>query len=230
MRPRSADEALTLTIDGTEPPSAASVEALTEICDRAEDLAHRQGGAGTVTVHVAGAPEGAWTSGLNVGLVTKWERVLRRLERLPAVTVAVASGDCGGSALDVLLATDIRVAATGTRLLVARDGAATWPGTAGFRLVQQAGLGRIRRAVLFGLPIGAADAVRLGIVDELADDPAAALEAVAELVAGLAGKEVAIRRQLLFDATTTGFEDALGAHLAACDRALRREAAVEGPL
>ncbi|MGW3040607.1 enoyl-CoA-hydratase DpgB [Kitasatospora sp. NPDC001159] len=224
------DDALNLTIDGTEPPSAASVKALAAICDRAEDLARYHGGAGMVTVHVAGAPEGAWTSGLDVMLVTKWERVLRRLERLPMATVAVASGDCGGSALDALLATDIRVAAPGTRLLVPRDGSATWPGMAGHRLVQQVGLGRIRRAVLFGLPLSAADAVRLGIVDELADDPAAAVEAAAELVAGLAGKEVAIRRQLLFDATTTSFEDALGAHLAACDRALRGEDAAEGPL
>ncbi|KES08699.1 enoyl-CoA hydratase/isomerase family protein [Streptomyces coelicolor] len=215
------EDALTLTIDGTEPLSAASVKAVAAVCDRAEDLARDDRGAGVVTVHVSGAPEGAWTSGLDVMLVTKWERVLRRLERLPMATVAVASGDCGGPALDVLLTTDIRVATPDTRMSVPRDGSATWPGMAAYRLVQQAGVGRIRRAVLFGLPIGAADAVRLGIVDELADDPAAAVAAAAELVAGLAGKEVAIRRQLLFDATTTSFEDVLGPHLAACDRALR---------
>lgn len=224
------DDALTLTIDGTEPLSSASVKALATICDRAEDLGRDQCGTGMVTMHVAGAPEGAWTSGLDVMLVTKWERVLRRLERLPMATVAVASGDCGGRALDTLLATDIRVAAPDARLLVPRDGSATWPGMAGYRLVQQAGAGRIRRAVLFGLPISAADAVQLGIVDELADDPAAAVGAAAELVAGLAGKEVAIRRQLLFDATTMSFEDALGPHLAACDRALRAEDAAEEPV
>ncbi|MCZ9336264.1 enoyl-CoA hydratase/isomerase family protein, partial [Streptomyces sp. TRM76130] len=51
---------------------------------------------------------------------------------------------------------------------------------------------------------------------------------VAGLAGGLSGKELAIRRQLLFDAANTAFEDALGPHLAACDRALRgtaREAA-----
>ena len=35
------------------------------------------------------------------------------------------------------------------------------------------------------------------------------------------GRELAIRRRLLLDATTTSYEDALGAHLAACDRAVR---------
>ncbi|KOG89867.1 enoyl-CoA hydratase, partial [Streptomyces varsoviensis] len=38
---------------------------------------------------------------------------------------------------------------------------------------------------------------------------------------GLSGKDLAIRRQLLLDARTTSFEDALGPHLAACDRLLR---------
>ncbi len=56
---------------------------------------------------------------LTVALVSKWERALRRLERLPAVTIAVADGDCGGPALDALLATDYRIgrrgAAAGTR-------------------------------------------------------------------------------------------------------------------
>jgi isomerase DpgB len=35
------------------------------------------------------------------------------------------------------------------------------------------------------------------------------------------GAELAIRRQLMLEAMTTTFEDALGTHLAACDRALR---------
>ncbi|MFG2231311.1 enoyl-CoA-hydratase DpgB [Streptomyces sp. NPDC048723] len=214
---------LTRAIDGTEPLSAASVKALDGLCDRAED----QPGSGPVTVHVTGAPKTDWTGGLTVGLVTKWERVLRRLERLPVATVATASGDCGGPALDVFLATDIRIATPDTRLLVPLDGEATWPGMAVHRLVQQAGAARVRRAVLFGVPIPAAEALTLGIVDELADDTAAATEATAELIAGLSGKELAIRRQLLFDASSMSFEDALGQHLAACDRVLRRNGAEE---
>jgi len=38
------------------------------------------------------------------------------------------------------------------------------------------------------------------------------------------GRELSIRRRLLLEAASTSFEDALGAHLAACDRALRRAA------
>ncbi|MFJ5261740.1 enoyl-CoA-hydratase DpgB [Streptomyces sp. NPDC088387] len=210
---------LALELDGAEPLVAATVKTLTELCDRAEDSADA-----LVTVHVTGAPDTAWTGGLDVSLVSKWERALRRFERLPRVTAAVAAGDCGGTALDAFLAADLRVALPGTRLLVPRDTTGTWPGMAGFRLVQLAGAANTRRAVLFGTPITADRAVQLGIVDEIADDPAAALATAADLIGGLSGQEVAIRRQLLFDAATTSFEDALGAHLAACDRTLRRGA------
>jgi len=51
------------------------------------------------------------------------------------------------------------------------------------------------------------------------------LAEVAAAAGTFTGKEVAIRRQLLLDAAQHSFEEALGAHLAACDRALRRVAA-----
>jgi isomerase DpgB len=219
--PTGIDDDLVLRIDGSRPLSAASVKALETVCDKAED----HGGPGIVTVHVWGAPGGPWTRDLNVALVTKWERVLRRLERLVMTTVAVASGDCGGAALDALLVTDLRVAAEDVRLVVPVDGEATWPGMAMYRLSQQAGAARVRRAVLFGIPIEASEALALHLVDELVEDPASALAAMAEMVGAFSGRELAIRRQLMFDATTTSFEDALGSHLAACDRALRRASA-----
>jgi isomerase DpgB len=211
-------EATALRVDGTQPLSAAAVTALQEFCDRIED------GAGTGTVHVGGAPAPGWTRGLNVGLVSKWERGLRRLERIGAPTVAVATGDCGGIALDILLATDFRIAARNARLIVPIDGDSTWPGMALYRLARQAAPHAVRRAALLGEPIDAAAALGLALVDEVSDDPDAALAALTGGAAAVTGSELAIRRQLLFDASRTSFEDALGAHLAACDRALRRSA------
>jgi isomerase DpgB len=206
---------LTLRVDGSRPLSAATVEELTGLCDRAED----QREAGPVTVHVTGVPAGDWSAELTVGLVSKWERAVRRFERLGRVTVAVASGDCAGTALDLLLAADVRIAAPATRLLLSWVGGATWPGMTVYRLTKQAGAAAIRRAVLLGAPIDANRALALNLIDEVSDDPS-------ELVAGanaVPGKEMAIRRQLIFEAGSTTFEDALGAHLAAVDRALRRE-------
>jgi len=210
--------ALSLHIDGARKLSAALVADLEQACDQAEDGA----AAGPLTLHVTGVPGEDWARGLTIGLVTKWERTLRRLERLPVTTVAAAAGDLGGAALDAFLAADVRLIAHGARLLLSSDGGATWPGMAGFRLVQHAGVAGARRAVLFGAPILADEAIRLGIADRFVDGEQEVPAAAAALAGEVAGREVAIRRQLMFEAVTTSFEEALGSRLAACDRALRR--------
>ncbi|NES30227.1 enoyl-CoA hydratase/isomerase family protein [Micromonospora terminaliae] len=214
-----------LRIDGSKPLTTESVAAVEAACSAAESDTSTT----MLAVQVTGTPGKDWTYGLEVALVSKWERALRRLERLGVTTVAVASGDCGGLALDVLLATDYRIATPDVRLSLHVDGDATWPGMAVFRLAQQSGGNRLRRAILFGAPLDAQDSLDLGLVDEVTDDLATALTATAEMVGGLSGRELAIRRQLMFDATTTSFEDALGRHLAACDRALRRSATTRTP-
>ncbi|QUQ69272.1 enoyl-CoA-hydratase DpgB [Kutzneria sp. CA-103260] len=213
------NDELVLRVDGARPLSAASVEELNGLCDRAED----QREPGPVTIHVTGVPAADWSNELTVGLVSKWERAVRRFERLGRVTVAVASGDCAGAALDLLLAADVRIVAPGTRLLLSWVGGATWPGMTVYRLTKQAGAAAIRRAVLLGAPIEADRALALNLVDEVSEDPAAALADLAAGASAVAGKEMAIRRQLIFEAGSTTFEDALGAHLAAVDRALRQE-------
>ncbi|MET8831852.1 enoyl-CoA-hydratase DpgB [Streptomyces sp. NPDC004610] len=210
-----------LRVDGGQPPTPETVAAVAALCDGAEE----PGGHGPVVVELSGTPAGCWTDGLTVGLVSKWERVLRRLERLPTTTIAVADGDCGGTALDVLLVTDLRIATPSLRLVPPVTDGATWPGMALHRLVQQtSGTAAVRRAVLHGTPLDAARALALHLVDEVTDDPSAAV-AAAGYTAAFTGSELAIRRQLLLDARTVPFEEALGAHLAACDRALRRASA-----
>jgi isomerase DpgB len=210
-----------LRIDGSKPLTTASIAAVEAVCAAVDS----DPATAVLPVYVSGAPGGGWTRGLDVSLVSKWERALRRLERLGATTVAVASGACGGAALDGLLATDYRIATPDTALSLAGDAEATWPGMAVFRLAQQAGGAPVRRAILFGGRIDAGESVGLGLVDELAEDPHRALIAVAERVRALSGAELAIRRRLMAEAASTAFEDALGRHLAACDRVLRRSAA-----
>ncbi|WP_221763117.1 enoyl-CoA-hydratase DpgB [Streptomyces sp. WAC 04229] len=207
-----------LRLDGTRPLSATSVEEMDDLCDHAED--HRE--PGPVTLHVTGVPPADWCTELTLGLLSKWERAVRRFERLSRLTVAVASGDCAGTALDVLLAADVRIVAPGTRLLLPRTGGATWPGMTVHRLTQQAGAAAIRQAVLLGTPITTDRALALNLIDEVTDDPATTLAHLAEAAGAVDGTELAIRRQLIFEAASTAFEDALGRHLAACDRALRR--------
>ncbi|MER7178196.1 enoyl-CoA-hydratase DpgB [Streptomyces hyaluromycini] len=208
----------TLSIDGRQPISAELAAQVGELCDRVEDIAGR----GPVVVHVSGTPAQGRNEGLTVATVSRWERALRRLERLPATIVGVADAEVGGPALDALLATDYRIATPSVRLTMPVDSGATWPGMALYRLAQQgSNTAAVRRALLFGHPIAAREALALQLVDEVTEDVAGALAAVAELTGVLSGRELAIRRQLMTDAATTSFEEALGVHLAACDRTLR---------
>ncbi len=212
---------LMLQVDGSRPLSAETVAAFGAACSRVEDGET----SGFVIIYVSGVPGPEWPGGLSVALVSKWERALRRLERLPAATIAVAEGDCGGPALDALLATDYRIMLASARLVVPVVAGATWPGMALFRLARQAaGAAQARRAALFGTPIGAVEAQAMGVIDDVADDVASCFERAIEVAAAAGGADLAIRRQLVLEAPTTTFEDALGVHLAACDRELRRAA------
>jgi isomerase DpgB len=210
-----------LRLDGSQPLTTRAIHTVQSACDMAESRGC------ILPAHVSGAPLGPGGDDIDVALVSKWERTLRRLERLAVTTVALASGDCGGLALDAMLTTDLRIATPNTRLLISVAGHATWPGMAAYRLASQAGVAGTRRAVLFGHPIEVHQAVSLGLVDEVTDDPAAALAELTEGLAAFSGKELAIRRQLMINAAASSFEDALGSHLAACDRSLRQAASAE---
>jgi isomerase DpgB len=60
------------------------------------------------------------------------------------------------------------------------------------------------------------------LVDEVLDPADARVESLLASVATRSGPEFAIRRRLAMEASSTAFEDALGRHLSACDRELRR--------
>lgn len=207
-----------LRVDGSRELGTDLARSLSELCDAAEES-----GAACAIVRVSGVPsEKAVGNVADVAAVSKWEQAVRRFERLRLPTLLAAEGACGGAALDLLLAADVRVATPELRLFPAVYADGVWPGMGLFRLVQQLGLAGARRAVLFGTPFSAAQALEQGLVDRVSTDPARTLKAAARLLRRCSGPELAIRRQLAFDAQWKSFEDALGQHLAACDRSLRR--------
>jgi isomerase DpgB len=217
---------LELWLDGARPLSDETVAAVTAVCGRAEDL----DGDAVVVLHASGSPAGDWAGDLTVKLVNRWEQALRRLERLPATTIAGAVGDCGGPALDALLATDHRTATASVRLILPVQAGLVWPGMALYRLARQVpNAAAVRHAALFGGIIDVRDALMLHLVHEVTDDLPTALTAAVVRASAVSGTELAVRRQLALDAPTVGFEEALGTHLAACDRALRRISAWAAP-
>lgn len=210
-----------LDIDCAGPLAASQIDAVNSACDQAEDAGD---GAIIVVRLTSGGPEpgpSTWPGDVPIHRVNQWERALRRLERSFATTIGAASGRCGSAALELLLATDYRVAGRDLVISPSSDDGVAWPGMVLHRMAHQLGVATARRLVLAARELDADEAVRLGLLDEVTDDLAASVAGRTEVFRGLVGKEIAIRRRLVLDATTTTFEDALGTHLAACDRTLR---------
>ncbi|WP_156766569.1 crotonase/enoyl-CoA hydratase family protein [Mycobacterium sp. E2327] len=91
--------------------------------------------------------------------------------------IAVAHGWCMTLGIELLLAADIRIAADGTRFTQLEVQRGIYPfGGATIRLPRDAGWGNAMRWLLTGDEFDAAEAHRIGLVQEVADDAAAALD------------------------------------------------------
>jgi isomerase DpgB len=171
------------------------------------------------------APAVPWPGPVDVYLVNKWEGALRRLERLDAYTVAVLDGKCSQGAFELLLATDHHLATHESAVSLSGRVDGMWPGVLLHRLVHQVGLAKARRLTLLPIDLDAAALMDLDVLDNLVVDAESGIAEITARAAGVDGTEVAVRRQLLLDAVTVSYEESLGTHLAACDRALRRATA-----
>jgi isomerase DpgB len=179
-------------------------------------------------VHIdgSGTPDGGdlWPSETGIHLVNQWERALRGLERIQMPVLAIVDGACRGPAFELLLATDYRLGTANAILEVCSVAGSVWPGMALYRMATQIGMTTVRRMMVLGEPVLASEAVEIGLLDEVPHDIQARVATMREGFSRTPGKEFAIRRQLLAETANTSFEDALGTHLAACDRAMRRNA------
>ena len=136
--------------------------------------------------------------------VRGWNRALQRtfdeVARLPVPVVAAITGYALGGGLELALAADYRVAADDAVLGQPEVQLGIIPGSGGTqRLTRLIGPSRAKNLLMTGRRVGAEEALRLGLVDEvvpagevydtalryarkLAEGPAAALEAIKEAV------------------------------------------------
>ncbi|WP_067844060.1 enoyl-CoA-hydratase DpgB [Nocardia lijiangensis] len=224
----TATHVLPAVISADQPLTEDLLAAVSAIAVRAEDAPADKPHA--VVLYVTGTRSGqefSWPGPVDIGLVGKWEAALRRLEQAPAPIIAVVGGNAYGPAAELLLVADYRILRSGSTFGLATTDGGIWPSMALYRLVAQHGAGPARALVVQGRTLSAAEAQAHGLVDAvIAEDDARAETAMVQaglrLFESAAGTEIAIRRRLLLDATAMRFEDALGAHLAASDRSLRR--------
>ena len=142
--------------------------------------------------------------------------LLTRLEQLGALVIAAISGDVYGGGCEVVTACDLRVAEEGVQLAFrqTRIGVASgWGGTT--RLARLVGLGSAKRLLLTGMPCDAADALRVGLVDEVVATGAARTRAIEIVRAASVGAPAAIAamKRGLLDAMDLPREESLSREL-----------------
>jgi isomerase DpgB len=159
--------------------------------------------------------------------VSRWERVLRRVERANAITVTLVEHACSALALELLLVSDRRLASSDFSVQCARTGKEVWPSMALYRLTREMGASRARKILLEHLKMSAQKAVELQIVDKIVNDEVTDAVCSEYLLHYAVAEGFPVCRRLMQDCLSTDFDDALGTHLAACDRVLRRAAKIE---
>lgn len=137
-------------------------------------------------------------------------RVAQRLAGLPMPTIAAIEGNALGGGLEIALCCDLRIASERARLGLPEVRLAVTPSTGGTqRLPRIVGLARAKELLLAGRILTAAEAERIGLVNEVV----AAGEAVAR--ARAIGEEIAERGPLAVREVKALVDAALDRDLAA---------------
>lgn len=138
-------------------------------------------------------------AGVPLSFFERQERVRRRLEALPAITIAAVQGHCLGGGLQLAIACDLRVGSSDCRLGLPAVMEGLFPGLATVRLPRLIGLGPARRLILSGESLGAPEALRQGLIDYVvpAERFAAGTAAVAETFLRVPGAAAGASKRLL---------------------------------
>ena len=139
------------------------------------------------------------------------------LHTMPAITIASVNGPCAGAGLSFACACDLRYAARSAVFVSAflRVGSSGDHGSA-WVLTRAVGPAKARELLLLGDRVDAAEAHRIGLVSELADDDRLA-ERVGQIAAHLASMPptaARLMKQNLVDAVTLPLSEYLDAETA----------------
>jgi enoyl-CoA hydratase len=183
-----------VTIDRQDALNALDVDTLTELRNRLRELA---GDDDARVVVLTGAGEKAFVAGADIKYMSGLDpegakgwgalghEAGRLLETMPKPTIAAINGFALGGGCELALACDIRYAASRAKLGQPEINLGIVPGWGGTqRLARICGLGVAKELVFSGRTIDAEEALRIGLVNGVADPVLdRALETAAELAA-----------------------------------------------
>ena len=184
-----------VTIDRQEALNALDVGTLTELRDRLSELAD-DGDARAVVL--TGAGEKAFVAGADIRYMSGLDpeqakgwgalghEAGRLLETMPKPTIAAINGFALGGGCELALACDIRYASSRAKLGQPEINLGIVPGWGGTqRLARICGLGVAKELVFSGRTVDADEALRIGLVNAVADP---VLDRALETATELAGK------------------------------------------
>ncbi|HVA31257.1 MAG TPA: enoyl-CoA hydratase-related protein [Gaiellaceae bacterium] len=168
-----------VTIDRQDALNALDVATLTQLRDRLRELA---GDADVRAVVLTGAGEKAFVAGADIKYMSALDpeqaqgwgslghEAGRLLETMPKPTIAAINGFALGGGCELALACDIRYASARAKLGQPEINLGIVPGWGGTqRLARICGLGVAKELVYSGRTIDAEEALRIGLVNAIAD-------------------------------------------------------------
>ncbi len=122
------------------------------------------------------------------------QRLMQRIHRLPAVSIAAIHAACAGGGCELALACDLRMAATSAKIGLPEVGLGILPGWGGVvRTVRLLGGAVARRMILTGELLSADEALRIQLVDSVTTDDAFRAAVDARVAALLSRGPTAVR-------------------------------------
>jgi len=187
----------TLTINRPKVLNALNVRVLEEVSQALEGL---RGQSEVRVVILTGAGDRAFVAGADIAamaelapsealkLAEKGHKVGDLIALLPQPVIAAVNGFALGGGLELALACDIIYASKSAKLGQPEVNIGVMPGFGGTqRLIRRVGPGRAARMIYGGDPVGADEALQMGLVDQVCE-PASLLEEVRTL-----GRKIASR-------------------------------------
>lgn len=166
-----------LTLNRPDKANALTGEMLGSLADEveaanADDSVHAIVLTGRGKVFSAGADLDAARAGLATDPV--WERLSGAIASASCLTIAALNGTAAGGALGMVLACDLRVAVPGTKVFypVMKLGFLPQPSDP-VRLAALVGPARAKLILMAGQKVMADEALAMGLIDRLTDDPLA---------------------------------------------------------
>jgi enoyl-CoA hydratase/carnithine racemase len=137
------------------------------------------------------------------GTTNQWQEVAMIWSRMDIPVIAAVHGVCFGAGMQLALGADIRIASPDAKFAVMEMKWGIVPDMGGMVLLPHLVRSDVlRRMTYTAEPIGAEQAERWGLVTELADDPLAAAQQLAETIAGKSPSAIRAAKRLIAVAET----------------------------